>query len=320
VCFATLSIATWFCSRERRHEPALLVSGFGFNLLGASVGILYAYTSIAKMDAQWIAGNTIRRISSAGRVFAPIADVAADFGISNERFWSMLSISVIPLELTVALAYLIAVIQDSSRSRWPRIATSCAFWLALSLHVGAEAMGLEIGWFSYYMLALACAYLLPGPAIETLALFLTWPSRLLANLLEEQSAKARRPSELLIAIGGGAIVLFAVAYLIDLPGAFGAASVAVVGLIGCGIAAAISGELGYARRLAIASGFAAALMWTAIGASSVRWDFYRYLGGDFSRRGQNEAALEAFERGERYAPKGENRRSKIEALRRALGR
>ncbi|HEX4351506.1 MAG TPA: hypothetical protein VHZ95_01305, partial [Polyangiales bacterium] len=212
------------------------------------------------------------------------------------------------------------VIQDSSRSRWPRIATSCAFWLALSLHVGAEAMGLEIGWFSYYMLALACAFLLPGPAIETLALFLTLPSRWIASLLDDDSAKARRASELLIAIAGVAIVLFAVAYLIDLPGAFGAASVSVVALVACGIVAAIRGDVGYARRLAIASGFAAALMWTVIGASSVRWDFYRYLGGDLSRRGQNEAALEAFERGERYAPKGESRRTKIETLRRAVGR
>ncbi|HEX4352537.1 MAG TPA: hypothetical protein VHZ95_06480, partial [Polyangiales bacterium] len=247
VCAGTLVVATWLCSRQRRSERPVMANGFGFNLLGASVGILYAYTSIAKMDEQWIAGNTIRRISSAGRVFAPLADFAANFGISNERFWSLLSTSVIPLELTVALSYLIAVVQDSSRSRWPRIATACAFWLAVSLHVGAEAMGLEIGWFSYYMLALACAFLLPGPAIETLALFLTLPSRWIASLLADESAKARRASELLIAIAGVAIVLFAVAYLIDLPGAFGAASVAVGALIAWGIVAAVRGDVGYVR-------------------------------------------------------------------------
>jgi hypothetical protein len=115
-------------------------------------------------------------------------------------------------------------------------------------------------------------------------------------------------------------VLLAVAYLIDLPGAMGAAGVAVAGLIGVGALAALRGQAAYLRRLCLATGCAAALMWAAIGCSSVRWDFYRYLGGDLNRRGRSEAALEAFVKGERYAPKGESRRAKIEELRRQLGK
>jgi hypothetical protein len=318
-CAGTLLIATALRSRGRRALPAKLVSGFGYNLLGANVAVLYTFTSIAKMDAQWTAGNTIRRISSAGRVFAPLAEWAARFGVPEPRFWAALSTSVIPLELLVALGYGIAVVQDSSRSAWPRRAAFLAFWLAVSLHVGAEAMGLEIGWFSYYMLALACAFLLPGPAIETLALFFTLPAQLLAAQLNEDP-RAQRAVELLIAIGGASCVLLSVAYLIDLPGAMGAAGVAVAGLIGVGAFAALRGKAAYLRRLCLATGCAAALMWAAIGCSSVRWDFYRYLGGDLSRRGRSEAALEAFVKGERYAPKGESRRAKIEELRRQLGK
>jgi hypothetical protein len=52
----------------------------------------------------------------------------------------------------------------------------------------------------------------------------------------------------------------------------------------------------------------------------VRWDFYRYLGGDLSRRGEEQAALEAYVRGERYAPPGESRINQIRELRRKLAK
>jgi hypothetical protein len=61
-------------------------------------------------------------------------------------------------------------------------------------------------------------------------------------------------------------------------------------------------------------------MWVAIATSQARWDFYRFLGGDLKTRGEPAAALEAYERGERYAPKGQSRKGQIEALRKQLGR
>jgi hypothetical protein len=61
-------------------------------------------------------------------------------------------------------------------------------------------------------------------------------------------------------------------------------------------------------------------MWLAISSSNVRWDYYRYLGGDLLRRNELEAALRVYETGERYAPPGESRASQMEALRRQLGR
>ena len=62
------------------------------------------------------------------------------------------------------------------------------------------------------------------------------------------------------------------------------------------------------------------LMWIAIAASPVRWDYYRYRAGDLDKRGELEAALEAYEHGERYAPKGETRAGKIREIRRKLGK
>jgi hypothetical protein len=315
-CAGTLALATWLRSRKRQARAAL-TQGFGFNLLGATACVLYVFTSVAKMDAQWTAGYTMQRISAAGRVFAPLVGWAGQLGIPEARFWSLVSSSVIPLELFVALGYACAVIQDSSASRLPRWTALAAFWAAVSLHVGAEAMGLEIGWFSDYMLLFACCYLLPAAAIETLGLLLTRPAQLLEGLLDERDA-APRTGETAIAIAGSSGLLAGIAFLIDLPGAAGAAAAAIAVLLAIGARALMKQRGAEARLAALGVGAAAAIMWAAIALSSVRWDFYRYLGGDLSRRGETRAALEAFVKGERYAPKGETRRNKIEQLRRKL--
>src|SRR5262245_804505 len=61
-------------------KPApVQTTGFGFNLLGATAGILYTYTSIAKLDAGWRDGHTITRISAAKRVYAPLVQLAQNF-------------------------------------------------------------------------------------------------------------------------------------------------------------------------------------------------------------------------------------------------
>jgi hypothetical protein len=73
------------------------------------------------------------------------------------------------------------------------------------------------------------------------------------------------------------------------------------------------------RRHVLATMLAAVMMWTAIAASPVRWDFYRFLGGDLSRRGELRPALEAYRRGERYAPPGQTRIDKIEEIEKSLG-
>jgi hypothetical protein len=320
-CAGALTLTTAWHARRLRTREAPLCSGFGYNLLAASVAVLYTFTSIAKMDAQWFAGNTIRRISAAGEVFAPLAAAAGQLGISEQRFWSLLSTSVIPVELLIACGYWLAPLQDVVRSRWLRWATLIAAWLAFSLHIGAEAMRLEIGWFSYYMLLLAGTFLLPGPALESLGLLIARPAQLVAAELADllDSTRPRRLETLALLVGAS-LVIGCVGFMLDLPGAKPAALLACASLL---LAAAVSWGRGHGERvrmLALSAGCAAATMWIAIAASEVRWDYYRYLGGDLSRRGQAEAALAAYERGEHYAPRGQSRRDKIIELQRKLGR
>jgi hypothetical protein len=313
----TVATATTLYVPERRAP--LLREGFGFNLLGASVCIVYLYTATAKMDANWFSGSTLLRISSVEREFSGLADLGAMFGIAREHFWGVFATMVIPQELFVGCVYLIAVRQDGARSRLVRVLCWVAFVLSIALHVGAEAMGLDIGWFSGYMLLLASCFLLPLAVVERLCTAFSWPARLLARQAGDFGSDPHPllgPSLALALAGAGLLVM--VGKLIDLPGAVPACSIAALALIAVALAS-VHRQRDPRRHIA-ATVIAAAVMWGAIASSSVRWDFYRYLGGDLARRDEPEAALEAYVRGERYAPPGQSRGDKIKKIRAQLGR
>jgi hypothetical protein len=321
VAAGAIIVATLLHARrsERLGRPATLVSGFGYNLLGASVAVLYTFTSIAKMDPQWCEGFTLQRISTAGRTFAPLVSVAESLGMRSETFWSLLSTSVIPVELLIACGYVLSTLQDQTSSRWLRRFVHLTFWLALSLHVGAEILSLDIGWFSDYMILLACCFLLPGPAVESLSLLITRPARLVSTQLADSFAADKpNPTETVLVVLGVCALLGAASFLIDLPGSRAMAIAGTVTLLALLISALRRESTAALRRIGLGVGCAATLMWAAIALSDVRWDFYRYLGGDLHRRGQLQAALEAYETGERYAPEGASRRDKIEQIRKRL--
>jgi hypothetical protein len=173
------------------------------------------------------------------------------------------------------------------------------------------------------MLLLACAFLLPGVIVDKLATLVTWPARFVAIQLADFTADKAGASQGAPTLALGLVaagLVGAVGYLIDLPGAV------QVGELCAAWLCAITGLAVWRKRATqvrfplIATTVAAALMWTAIANSGVRWDFYRYLGGDLRRRAQPEAALRAYEKGERYAPPGQSRQDKIDELKRQLGR
>jgi hypothetical protein len=170
------------------------------------------------------------------------------------------------------------------------------------------------------MMLLACVYLLPGPAIDKLGTMLTWPARAIATQLELAKHDRAAATQAIAISVGAAFVLGAVGRMIDLPGALPACLIAAGALIAVTVVAALRKQLPQLRAAALGMGVAGALMWAAIALSPVRWDFYRYLGGDLRRRNQPEAALEAYERGERYAPPGSSRSDKIKELKAQLGR
>jgi hypothetical protein len=312
-----IALATWF------YSPAtgapLLRSGFGFSLLGVTIAIVYTFTALAKVDENWMAGHTLLRLSAAEKIFAPLADLGERLGVPRERAFAALATMVIPQEFTLGICYLLSIQRDRSDKAWLRVACLLGFGLAIVLHVGAEAMGLQIGWFSYYMLLLACCYLLPLSIVDRLATLFTWPARWLDLRAQAWERTAQRAGAYgLIGLALSTALLLVAGSQLDLPGALAASGIAAAALVAVTVWAWFAHPRRDPRRWAAAAALAATGMWLTIAQSPVRWDFYRFLGGDLKRRGEAEAALAAYEHGEKYAPPGASRASRITELRKQL--
>lgn len=278
-----------------------LVRGLGYPLLCATVAILYFYTTLAKCDANWVDGATIQRISKAGYAVDPLRKLALSMGIGEQRFWSLLATAVIPHELFISVGYGLAPLRDSTTRPWLRHLCTWAGIGALLLHVGAERMGLEIGWFSYYMMALSVCVLLPAAWVDRLGRVVTVPAAWLSDALSDDAgADNARPGTLAMFAGVAAILHFT-GGMIDLPGARAASWVAAGALLVHVVISLAADRPLASRPLLVATGAAAAVMWLAITTSDVRWDYYRFRGGDLMRRGELEEALWTYEKGERYA-------------------
>jgi hypothetical protein len=187
---------------------------------------------------------------------------------------------------------------------------------AALIHVGATVLRLEIGLFSVYMMLAALTFFLPEAWLERAARALAWPARSLGAI----AGRFDRREAVALAASTGASAWAYAGVALDLPGAPGAAACAAcVVLMGAGASLARRDYLPSVRH-GFACAAAAVACLVAVSATSVRFDYYRYLGGDLERQDDLSGALSAFEKAERYAPAGKGRRAKIEELRRRLGR
>jgi hypothetical protein len=295
-------------------------SAWAYVLLCVTVAITYAFAAIPKMDHEWRVGRTFRSIAGT-KVLDPLAAYAAELGISQGWFWQVVASSVIVLELALAVGYGVAVRQDGMRRRWA-VAIGAGAWItAMSLHVGAEVIQLRIGWFSYYMIVIACGCLLPERCLTRVVSAVTWPARhwmsAMARWQNAAGAGTRSAATVLLTLAA-ALLLGLVGTRLDLPGAKGVCvATGAVLCAGAFIASRWRGHVA-AQQSAIAAAVAAAVMWGAIAQSSVRYDYYRYLAHDLSTRNELEPALAAYLKAERYAPPGESRRDQIEKLRKKI--
>ena len=116
------------------------------------------------------------------RSFGPMAAGLADAGVPPEMLWVIQGMGVFALECLVAVAYVLAVRLDRSTSRSLRAVAWLALVAAVSFHVSAEVvLNLRIGWFSYYMIALACVFFLPASVLYGLGALVYKPAAWLAK-------------------------------------------------------------------------------------------------------------------------------------------
>jgi tetratricopeptide (TPR) repeat protein len=208
--------------KETAGALAPLTCAWGFRLLGATVGVIYIYTSAAKADAQWCGGHTLQQVGDAPQVFGPLVRLAAQLGVSPEWFWSIAATMVIPLELTIAVSYFLAVRQDEPGRKWLPRWCVVAWLLATGLHANNEMIDLSIQWFSYYMMFLAAFFFLPQPILLALGACVVlpahgWQSRVVAPLLKRDARTQLAWGVAATAIA--AAILYAAGRYIGLPGA-----------------------------------------------------------------------------------------------------
>ncbi len=301
----------------RASDATRRLSAWPHRLLSVTLAVVYVFAAASKYEARWRAGAPLESLASGRPPFVTLQAWAAAAGLSPATFWTLASVGVTAVELLVAAAYLLATRRRARRSPWRRRLGWAALASALMLHLEATVLRLEIGLFSAYMILAALTFFLPEAWLEHVAAALAWPARRLGDAL---GARFDRPEAVLLAASTGASAWVYAGFALDLPGAPGAAGCAVTAIVlASGFALARRRYLP-AVRYGLAGAAAAAVCLAAVGASTVRFDFYRYLGADLERENDLTGALEAFEKADRYAPAEQSRRAKVEELRRRLGR
>ncbi|MEO0326883.1 MAG: hypothetical protein AAF447_28335, partial [Myxococcota bacterium] len=260
-------------------------------LLLGSCATVYLWTAVAKLEPDWQSGAALGRLAKAD-LEALAAQVAGPglplLGpLPRETFFSHLATATVALQLVTVVALVAVVAQDRLATRWKRVAVRLLGLAPLAFHLGAERIGLKIGWFSYYMLLLVVVAFAPA----------SW-LRAFAAGVARLEARREGASERWLLLG--VLALLAMGAVLDVPGAQAASVVAAVGLVASGAVARWRQRRRQAGDWGRRGLLAAALVTLALVNSEARFDYYRFVGGDHRRRDELEAALVAYEKANRY--------------------
>jgi hypothetical protein len=318
------------------HGLVPRASAFGLVMVWTTSAIVYGYTAVSKSEAEWRTGEALRNLTRNGATIPQAIDFFATFGIEGDALWPFLGHSVIGLQVAIALGYGIAPLRDQASGTLARVmnvGSIVVLALSLSFHLGAEYMGLQIGWFSWYMILLALATFLPARMLSALVLFVSWPAREIAEMAS--SSRESNPVRTAAFALMSAILLVPVGMDLDLPGALAGAVVIALGLMGAALYGLMRSKLlEETRAAAFALMIGAALVpfsirylggeerttpeGQAAPSNDVRYDYYRFAGGDFRRRGEWARALDAYLKAEEYAPEGQSRRAQANEMRQRI--
>jgi hypothetical protein len=286
--------AATFAASRKLAIPTPNTVAWGYVLLTMTTAIVYFYTAITKMTGDWREGHALRRLGQSELLLGFESYVTTEglplFGtMAAATFWKLLGTGAILVQIVACIAYLLAPLADAPSStklrRWLPL-----FALApLSFHLLTEVgLVLEIGWFSYYMLLMAFVVLAPARWLRVLGEGWSELSAKLAHHAQRVPTPAR--AGLMLAALGLA------GFTIDLPGALVATTLAAL-LALIGIAVALRDGLPLAGGgLAGATALSGLLLALAISQSEVRFDYYRFLGGEHRRHDEPVEALAAYEK------------------------
>jgi hypothetical protein len=295
------------------------IRSLGWTLVTSFAGVVYGFTAVSKAEPDWRSGEALRNITQNGATMPGPMHFAESLGLEPDTVFHLMGTGMIAVQIVCSLGYVTASLRDGASgpsARWLAGLGSLALALALSFHVGAEYIGLQIGWFSYYMIALACVALTPAGWLVALFSELTKPTRTRApGTLSTTPMLA--PALGLTAAGAAAFA----GTEIDLPGAYGASALVGFAALVLGVGALLREPLRpQLGRAAGALGLAMLACVWSMTQGTERYDFYRFAGGDFRRRGEYENALEAYREANRYAPPGQSREERVHEMEEAIRR
>jgi hypothetical protein len=173
-------------------------------------------------------------------------------------------------------------------------------------------MSLRIGWFSYYMIWIACVYFLPAELLRRVGWVLTWPSQTLANRMgksRDQADGGRLLGRTTAIAGGLAIVLLAlvIGRALELPGSGSVGALTAMAVLGAVFFALARRRYEGVFPFLAAAGLANLFLWLTIEHSSVRFQYYNRTAAYMRHGGKVEAAEAAVKKARFYLPPGRRR-------------
>jgi hypothetical protein len=286
-----------------------MVWAWSYLLMLVVVAIVYIFTALNKLEQGW--EESLRMLMTGKPFFVGMEHTGVRW-LGVDRFWWWVSIASMLGQVVIAAAYLLAPLQDRSPKRRWKVIIGIGFLAALGFHASVEwVMSLDIGWFSWYMIALALICFLPARILEAFA-------GVFASLRRElfgQGLRLQSPLSLFLLWGLALGMSFLALSHAEIPGAKAIRWI----LLGGGIL-----WLLFYRKLprigsdALLLGVSALVFWGILQFSSIRYDLYRWWGGDLRRRAEYSQALEIYKKAQRYAPPGKSRQKQIEQLEKYL--
>lgn len=287
------------------------ISSWAYVLLGVTIAIIYFFTAINKLEPGWRAELMIGELARDQKLLAPVESWFADAGVAREQFWQWMALSVFTVEIFLGASYLLAVRQDGERRLLRSVLGVLAFVAALVFHgiVNEVFLALRIGWFSFYMMALAGIYLLPASMLWRVGEVVTWPGRRVASYAHPLLASLNTAPKLsmTLTVAGSLVMIIlsgAVGLALDLPGASNVGFLTAFALLGILLFALARRGHRDAVRYIVAAGLANLFLCLTVTQSTVRFDYYNSVGAHLRERNNLRAAAEADEKARRYLPRG----------------
>jgi len=287
------------------------ISSWAYVLLGVTIAIVYFFTAINKLEPGWRAELMIGELARDQNLLGSVESWFSDLGVVREQFWQWMALSVFTVEVFLGASYLLALRQDGERRLWRSVLGGLAFVTALVFHgiVNEFFLALRIGWFSYYMVALAGIYLLPASMLWQVGKMVTWPYRRVASHAHSLLASlntAPKLSMTLTVAGSLVMIIFtgAVGLALDLPGASNVGFLTAFALLSILLFALARRCHRDAVRYIVAAGLANLFLCLAVTQSTVRFEYYDSVAAHLRERNNLRAAAEADEKARRYLPRG----------------